>query len=357
MLLLICMAGYGEISMQGGAAVSSIRFVINSSQTYIDNIFIDQYMTKAASPVYSLVYIYALRCAQSGISVTNSQIADKLGIIESDVINAWKQWQSEGLVKLTGTREEPVVEFLDINERPAKEETEKVKIVSSKPCYSPNSIKGLINDNRDVKELLGICESIIAKPLTPRETEMLVWMYDSLELPLDVITVLVTYCKNNSKPIRYMEKTAVDWAERGIFTCDAATDYLSIFSSYGKVLKFFGITGRGPSASEKKYIDKWILDCNMPLEVIEIACSKTLENTGKAAFSYANKIIENWHKAGISSIEAVEKADTEFADRSEKNRSSGPNRKNNNAFTNYEQKIYTEEEIEEILSRKRAKKK
>ncbi len=333
--------------------MSDIRFVIPRDHTYIDNNFIDSYMSKAVSPVYSLVYIYAVRCAQSGISVTNADIADKLGIIESDVVNAWKYWRSQGIVKLSGSKETPVVEFLPVVKK--AEKNDNIKIVSAKPNYSPNNIKELMSDNREIKSLLEICESIIAKPLTPRESEILVWMYDSLELPLDVITVLVTYCKNNSKPIRYMEKTAIDWAERGIFTCDAATDYLSIFSSYGKILGFFGIRDRGPTVSDKKYIDKWILDYKMPLEVIEMACSRTVENTGKAAFSYANRIIENWYNTGINTVEAVKKADSEFNDRAEKNKSDKPNRQGGNAFVNYEQKVYTEDEIEEILARKRAK--
>ncbi len=331
-----------------------IKFVIDTDRTYIDNNFIDVYMAKAASPVYSLVYIYALRCAQGNVFATDSDIAKKLNIIESDVVNAWKYWQSQGLIKLATDNGGTVVEFLSVGKKAEKKDN--IKIVADKPDYSPNNIKALIDDNREIKALLEICENIIAKPLTPRETEILVWMYDSLELPIDVITVLVTYCKNNSKPIRYMEKTAIDWAERGIFTCDAAADYLSIFSSYGKVLGFFGIRDRGPSSNDKKYIDKWMLDYKMPLEVIEIACSKTVENTGKAAFSYANKIIENWYNTGINSVEAVEKADIEFADRSEKNKAEKPTRQSGNAFTNYDQKTYTEEEIEEILARKRARK-
>lgn len=338
--------------------VSDIKFCVKKEYTILDNNFIDNYMASAPSPVYALVYIYALRCGSSGLSVSNKHIAEKLGVLESDVINAWKYWKSKELVRLGGNKENPVVEFIfpDTVKNTESKKTERVKIITSKPNYSPGDIAGILDKSMEARELLEISEKLMARPLTPRESEILIWMYDSLELSIDVIIVLVTYCANNSKPIRYMEKTAMDWAERDISTSEAAAEYLSIFTSYGKVLKFYGISDRGPSSADKKYIDRWILDFKMPLEVIEIACSKTIENTGKAAFSYTDKIIENWHKNNIRTVKAVEKADSEFTGRAEKSGKAADISRQKNPFTNYEQKIYSDEEIEKIIARKKANK-
>mgnify|MGYP007002629863 FL=1 len=44
-------------------------------------------MPKAPAPLYSLVYIYGLRCACAGIQVDNKEIAEKFSVIESDVVN------------------------------------------------------------------------------------------------------------------------------------------------------------------------------------------------------------------------------------------------------------------------------
>ncbi len=336
--------------------MSNIKFNIKRDYTVLDNKFIDKYMAEPPSPVYSLVYIYALRCGNEGKSVDNSYIAKKLGILESEVIKAWKYWKDKGLVRLSGNREEPVVEFLGISEETEQKPAEQkpVKPAVQKSGYSPRDIAEILENDKAARELLAISERLMARPLTPKESEILMGMYDSMGLPMDVIIVIVTYCSNNNKPIRYMEKTAMDLAERGISTSEAAADYLSIFTSYGKILRAYGITDRGPTANDRKYIDKWILDYKMPVEVIQIACSKTIENTGKAAFSYTDKIIENWYKNDIRTVRAVEKADSEFAAKGEGANKGTP--KQNNAFTNYEQRIYSDEEIEKILARKKANK-
>ncbi len=338
--------------------VSNIRFNIKKGYTVLDNKFIDQYLSETPSPMYVFVYIYALRCGSEGLSVSNSDIAEKLGMLESDVIKAWKYWKSKGLVNLSGNKSEPVVEFISFAEKNSMKppQTEKVKIVADKPSYSPKDIAAIIDNNRSAKELLSISERIMSRPLTPKESEILIWMYDSLELPIDVVIVLVTYCSNNGKPIRYMEKTAIDWSERGISTSEEAADYLSIFTSYGKVLKFYGITDRGPSASEKKHIDKWILDYKMPIEIIELACNRTVENTGKAAFSYTDRIIENWNSNNIRTVKDVERSDNEFNAKAEAKPKQGTAQRQGNSFTNYDQKIYSDEEIEKILARKKANK-
>ncbi len=336
--------------------MSNIKFNIKRDHTVLDNRFIDDYMADVPSWVYSLVYIYALRCGSEGISVDNSHIAKKLGILESDVIKAWKYWKDKGLVKLSGNKDEPVVEFLNIENEPkqTQEKSIPLKIADTKSGYSPRDIAEILENDKAARELLAISEKLMARPLTPKESEILMEMYDLMGLPMDVIIVLVTYCSNNNKPIRYMEKTAMDWAERGIATSEAAADYLSIFTSYGKILRFYGITDRAPTSNDKKYMDKWILDYKMPIDVIEIACNKTIENTGKAALSYTDKIIENWHKNNINTVTAVKKADSEFTAKAEPPGNGAARR--NNSFTDYDQKIYSDEEIKDILARKKANK-
>lgn len=342
--------------------MSNIKFIYENDYTVLDNDFIDNYMIKASSPMYALVYIYAFRCANSNIDITNSQIAKSLNIIESDVINAWKYWKDNGLIKISGDKRTPTIEFLKVKDRAIKEVTaeknqtkrEKLKIVTVKPSYSPTEIDILSTENPEIKELLAYAENVLAKILTPKEMEVLVWMYAELNLPLDVLYILITYCKNNDKPVRYMEKTAISWAERGIDTLDKADKYLSIFTSYTKVLSFLGVADRTPTPNDKKYIDRWFLDYEMTIEMIEVACSKTLENTGKAALSYTNRIIENWYKDGIKTIEDIQQSDRNHQSKNESIVIKS-NFVKKNSFTDYNQREYTEEQLEEIIARKKAK--
>lgn len=336
--------------------MSSVKFSLSPSVTAVDNNFIDNYMSSAPNPVFSLVYIYGLRCASGGLSVSNSDIALKLNILESDVVNAWSYWAKTGIINLSAKAGRFEIEFLtpapvhiDSN---AKTE-DRPKIVAVSPSYDPEDIEDIIKNTPEVGELLKAAESIKGKPVSPKETEAVVWMHQSLELPFDVIFILLSYCFGSAKPVRYMEKTAVDWAEKGIFTAEAASSYLSFSTNYGKVLKFFGAGERSATQREKGYVDKWLTEWGLSLELVELAARRTVENTGKTAFAYCDKILEKWHNLSFTTAEEVEKNDEEY--KNSKAKASNSRKKlepPKGVFNNYSQKTYTEEEINEILKRK-----
>jgi len=98
-------------------------------------------------------------------------------------------------------------------------------------------------------------------------------------------------------------------------------------------------------------MEVWVKDYRFSLDIIKLACEKTVENTGKVSLSYAEKILSSWHKKGVKSVEDAEKAD-EKPQTKPSVKHSAPK----NVFTNYTQKVYTDEEIEEILRRKANKK-
>lgn len=342
--------------------MSNIKFLSSFYATIIDNKFIDNYMAEAPSPVFSLIYIYAYRCAMSGMTVSNGDIAKKFNIIESDVINAWKYWKSVGLINTGGNKDEFYVEFMCLN---TQQETaaaidkriEKcdstAKVILEKPSYKPSDITEIIAQSPEVGDLLRIAEGQKGKPITSRETEVIVWMYQSQELSFEVICMLLSFCYKNNKNVRYMEKVATDWIEKEIITSEAASSYLSFYNNYGKILKFFGITDRSATQNEQNYIDKWINEWQTNLELIEIAAKRTVENTGKVSFPYCNKIIESWYKSGLKTIDEVEKSEADYISKNNKgSKQKALPQQPKGVFNNYNQKIYSADEIAEILKRK-----
>lgn len=337
--------------------MSSIKFVSSFSATVIENNFIDNYMAKAPSPVFSLIYIYAIRCAGDGIALSNSDIAHKFNVLESDVIKAWKYWKKEGLISAGGTKEEPYIEFVAGNKEVAaaveNKTGETAKVVVARPTFKPSDINELMSESPEIGQLLKVAEGEKGKPVTPKEAEVIVWMYESLELSFEVICMLISFCYKNNKPSKYMEKTALDWVEKGIQSPESADAYLNFFNNYGKVLKYFGITGRAATQSEQNYINKWLKEWNLNLQLVELAAKRTIENTGKAAFSYCNKILETWNKSNLNSVEEIEKSEAEYKSKNNKPvNKTGLTRPPKGAFNNYNQKIYSSDEIDEILKRK-----
>ncbi len=335
--------------------MSSIKFSGVKSSTAVDNNFIDNYMASAPNPAFSLVYIYGLRCAFGGISVSNGDIAQRLNMLESDVVNAWNYWADTGLVSLEARDGGLEIEFMTppVPAKSAGSAEDRPIIIAVSPSYSPQDIEDIINQTPEVGELLKTAENLKGKPVSPKETEAIVWMHQSLELPFEVIFVLLSYCFGSDKPVRYMEKTAMDWAEKGISTAEDAGNYLSFSTNYARVLGFFGAGGRSATKREKGFVDKWLKEWGMSLELVELAASRTVENTGKVTFAYCDKILEKWHALSFTTVEEVERNDEDYKNTKAKTADTRQKlQPPKGVFNNYSQNTYTEEEINDILKRK-----
>lgn len=310
-------------------------FKYNGGATLLYNWFVDNYM--AESPVYSMVYIYALRLVSEGKECNNKIIADKLNIFDSDVVKAWKYWSKKNVIKFEGN----IVEFLS---QPASE-TKAIK-ASKDVFYNPSDVKKLSESDGNINELLKTVEQLMGRTLSPNNVSIVVNMYDKLGLSYEVIVTLVQYY--SGKNLSYIEKVAISWAEKGINTIEKAEEELNSYNVYSKIIKFFGVNNRSYTEPEKKYMSIWLNDYKFSLDVIKIACERTVANTGKVSLSYANKILQNWFNKGIRTVDDIKNADNEKAGKLRNVQSNVPK----NVFNNYKQRVYSDEELEEILRRK-----
>ena len=69
-----------------------------SSTTVIDNLFIADYLPHA-TPKWVEIYIYGLYLSQNeGNNIVD--MANRLGVNESEIINAYKYWESQNLIQI-----------------------------------------------------------------------------------------------------------------------------------------------------------------------------------------------------------------------------------------------------------------
>lgn len=346
-----------------------IKFQVNTGVTPISNIFIEEYMPKAKSPVFSTIYIYGLKCAVSGEQIENAEIADKLDILESDVIRAWEYWEKCGVIALEKNEKDYSIEFLDLNKgikeaaainEPILTETKPQPI---KPTYTSEDINELLKVNPEIGQIVQAAEQIYAKPFTPSDLSTVVGFYQWLGLSAEVIMYLFGHCRGKS--MRYIEKTACDWADKGISTCEEAEEYINThYNNYHDIMNAFGIGARNPGEKERNFMDDWLFKLKMPLDLIKLACDRTLLKTGKVAWEYADGIIKDWYKKGLKTIAEVNATDLAFIKKKAENkeiRTNNANVKNTSAqrpvaqtkFVNYNQPVYTDEEIEAAIRRKK----
>ena len=186
---------------------------------------------------------------------------------------------------------------------------------SSRPSYTMAEIDSVATSNKSVSALFYQAETVLNKILTPSDMEMLYSFVDWLGLPVEVITMLLSYAAKRGKTNRrYLETVAIDWAERGIDTFEAAESYITVLeqadSMEREIRNILGIYDRALTATEKKYIKLWTEDSRITPELLALAYDRTVAHTGKLSWAYMNKILESWTEAGLTTPEAVEQGDT-----------------------------------------------
>jgi len=290
--------------------------------------FVDYYMTDCL-PVYPLIYIYSLRRVMAGEAISLAELSENFRLTESDVISAWKHWENVGLVEIKNEKNnEMAMTFLPVGKPKVEQvaapvKTEDAVIISpkaSRPQYSVQELAMYRSESRDVERLFGCAEEALGKMLSYNDMNVIFGFHDWLRLPLDVIEFLLTYCKENDhRNLRYIEKCAIDWHDHDINDLEKAITYVQTFDKdYRTILRHMGQVTGYPTPSHRKYMDKWVNDWNMPMTLIIEACDRSVAQIDKPKFSYVDKILSDWHKKGITTIEGVKEADADFAKSKEK---------------------------------------
>ena len=169
---------------------------------------------------------------------------------------------------------------------------------------------------------------------------------------------MVECCVEKGHPnFHYMNKVALNWKESGISSLQEAKDSTNIHSqSYYAIMKVFGISGRNLTERETAFINKWTSSYGFSLDIIREACERTIRNTGKVNFEYADSILGSWSKKGIRQLDDIARLDEAFASTKQAKVASAPAaRTKTNRFHNFEQRQYDDdyyEALEQQLLRK-----
>ncbi|SCZ76003.1 DnaD domain protein [Pseudobutyrivibrio xylanivorans] len=362
----------------------------NTGFTCVSNSFIDDFM-KDANGEYVKVYLYLLRClTRDGFEFSISQLADCLDHTEKDVMRAFTYWEKVGILRLEysadnelsgiylvdvngngyGKTESPVISNItSMNKATRCTSTANNSIApvyttaDTKPSYSPDQLKAFSEDQQ-VEDLIFAIQTYLKRPLSISDTTTLLFWYDSLHFSVDLIQYLVETCIGGGhSSFHYMDTVARNWAEDGITTVDEAISTSSARNNLVySIMKSFGISGRVLVESELNYVNKWSGSYGMALDLICEACKRTIMQTNKPSFPYADSILTNWHKAGVRTMGDVERLDLEHSMANVANissatraRSSAANSgaatkpKTNSKFHNFSQRDYNFDELEKRI--------
>lgn len=168
----------------------------------------------------------------------------------------------------------------------------------------------------DISQALYVTQRYLGRTLTSTETTSVLYFYDVLKFPTDLIEYLVEYCvSRDKKSMRYIETVALAWAKQGIHT---VSDAKQISSFYNKncfaVMKAFGLSNRNPADSELALIRKWTRNMGFSLDIVLEACKRTIQTIHQPSFEYADSILSRWHEKGVKHLTDIQKLDKQHKD-------------------------------------------
>lgn len=330
--------------------------------TSISNVFLDEYMPKANGE-FIKIYLYLLRLVNDTINrdsdddLSISNIADKFNMLETDVNRALHYWADQSLLTLssdsigniTGIRFESlhrnryfvkglsqntstadILSDSDVNSSilaTASGESSCVPIpeasgiiIPAKKKYTAREISSYSGDER-FEQLTFLAQTYLGTMLNSADINSIIYMLDGLKLDTEFIEYIMEKCiSQGHKTISYIEKKAVEYAEKEIYTIEDAKINEQIRKDiYKNIYKIFGLTLKTPVKKEVLYISKWTDKYGFSDEIILEACNRTMEHTHAASFRYADGILTNWFKNNANCLEAIEKLDKLHSEENAKN--------------------------------------
>ncbi|NLM12859.1 MAG: DnaD domain protein [Epulopiscium sp.] len=346
-------------------AILNIKNNIELSTTPISNEFIDTYMPKANGN-FVKVYLYGYRfCYHCQHNLTSKEMAEKLDLLESDVIKAFQYWKEQGLMDFEWHDDDNIyiayhMPSLSKEKDPknlpdTKVENKNLHIhLEAKPDYSPEELT-IYMKNPEISQLFKIAERYLGRMLNHNDLKVLYSLYDWLRLPLEVIELLLEHCiSNNHRSIRYIEKVAITWVEEGITTVEKAKARMKVFNNdYREIMKCFGLTNRDPAPSEIQYMNKWIN--TFALDIVLEACKRTIAQTQKPSFQYTDSILKNWAKNKVKTLDDIEKLDAAYLQKKSMQSSPASNSSQTgdyyskpSKFVNFKQRNWDFDELERL---------
>lgn len=226
------------------------------------------------------------------------QCAARLNLSLEDVNESLIYWQQRGI--LLGAQ--------------AEQTTQPKAAVVKQQLPSRQQVAARIGQSRELAELLRLAEQKFGRMLRQNEMATLVHLCDDEGMSAPVLLMLIEQAVSEGRcTISHIERTAVDWINKGVQTvADAERELVSAAANrkaWAIVCKAFGLEHRRPSAKEQEAADRWVNEWKFSSDMLRLAYDRCIDNKGKLLVSYIDKILASWHSQGVTQPSDLLKAD------------------------------------------------
>lgn len=283
----------------------------------VPNIVVDKYI-KLAGEKELKILLYLLR--HSGEAFNDDIIAGELSLSPEQTEDGIAFWKQRGLFTADETGELVPVQgretvsgglasFNAVPEVKTESVVKKIELTRT-PDFPPAEIAKTVRGSDKADYLFKHCEALYGRPLKHNEQNTLMIILEDACLPVEAALILVDYCFSVHKNTpAYMRNVALEWVESGITTIERAENRVEelkkLNSAVGRFKSMFEVSSAF-SKEQKDFINKWVNDFDFEDEMISEAYQITLNQTGKLAFKYMNRILSDWYGKGIKKKEQLE---------------------------------------------------
>lgn len=263
---------------------------------------------RLASVVQLKVILYLLR--HGGTSqVTVKDISDALFLDSQDVADALLFWYERGIVIKDGDAPAPVVQSVSTKKEETKIEITPIKpkkevqdIPISRPSHEQIAVR--CKECEDISVLFREAQTALGKTIGYDGQSVLIMLYDSYGLPVEVILMAIEYAVSQGKAsFSNIARIGKKWSELEIDTLEGAMEYIEehnvVNEVWHKLRLLTDITNKRPTQKQFGYLTAWIKEYGYDANMIFYAYEECVDRTGKMSMPYMDKIITAWHKNGV----------------------------------------------------------
>ena len=264
----------------------------------VPDVFFTEYLSMANGN-YVKVYLYMLFLSKYGKDIKINDLAKSLSIDFKTIQEAIKFWEDLGV--LTKKTNGYVLNDL--------QEIELHKLYSPKLTASPEEALKIEKNQYRAKAIDTINTLYFQGVMSPSwYTDITMW-FDKYKFDEQVMLALFKYCFDRSAMHRnYIQTVANAWYQSNIKTFNDLDIYYrkqeKLINMEKKIAKKLGFS-RQLTEYEKAFIEKWVVEYNYDLPIIEIALKRTTSKSNPN-FDYINKLLSDWNERNLRTPESVE---------------------------------------------------
>lgn len=270
------------------------------SDINIPEVFVTEHLS-AANGDYVKIYLYCLFLCKYNGEISPLDLSKKLSIPLSTVEQGLKYWEKNNVIM----KKQKTYVLADLKQQEV-DKIYKPKLTSSIEDATKNTGKNVLR-TQAIGTINAMFFQGVMSPTWYTDIDLLFAKYKFDE---SVVIALFQYCFDRQALHRnYLFAVADAWAKEGIQTEQDVDNYYATFENLVQIKKTIskklGLS-RKLSQYEEAYVDKWVIDFNYPIEVIDLALKKTTSKTNPS-FDYIDKIICDWHEHKLTTSAEINK--------------------------------------------------